>query len=92
VDAGAGYGTNLADIRSGTWSQAAMDVAAPGLQEWLPRLVIQDSVIGRISAYMVNRFGFNPAAEVVVGSGDNPCSLDGFSLRRAGPRIVAYLR
>jgi len=80
VDAGDGYGTHLADIRSGTWSQAAMDAAAPGLQQRLPCLVAKDDRVGRVSAYMVKRFGFNPETEVIVGSGDNPCSLVGLGL------------
>jgi xylulokinase len=80
VDAGDGYGTNLADVRFGTWSQAAMDATAPGLPQRLPRLVAKDDRVGRVSAYMVRRFGFNPEAEVVIGSGDNPCSLVGLGL------------
>jgi len=80
VDAGDGYGTNLADIRSGTWSQAAMDASAPGLRHRLPRLAAKDYRVDRISPLMVKRFGFNAETEVVVGSGDNPCSLVGLGL------------
>ena len=80
VDAGDGFGTNLADIRSGTWSQAAMGAAAPGLHQRLPRLTVRDERIGRVSPYMAERFGFRPETEVVVGSGDNPCSLAGLGL------------
>lgn len=80
VDGGDGYGTHLADIRSGTWSPAAMDATAPGLQQRLPGLVAKDERVGRVCAYMVQRFGFKPEAEVVVGSGDNPCSLVGLGL------------
>lgn len=49
VDAGDGYGTNLADVRSGTWSQAAMEAAAPGLQQRLPRRVAEDCIVGCVS-------------------------------------------
>jgi xylulokinase len=80
VDAGDGYGTNLADIRSGAWSPAAMDATAPGLQQRLPRLVAKDDRVGRVSPYLVKRFGFNPNAVVAVGSGDNPCSLVGLGM------------
>ena len=80
VDAGDGYGTNLADIRSGTWSQAAMDAAAPGLQHRLPRLAAKDYMVDRVSPCMVKRFGFDAETGVVVGSGDNPCSLVGLGL------------
>jgi xylulokinase len=57
-----------------------MDAAAPGLQQRLPCLVAKDDRVGRVSAYMVKRFGFNPETEVIVGSGDNPCSLVGLGL------------
>ena len=80
VDAGDGYGTNLADIRSGDWSRTALDAAAPHLRQRLPCLVIRDEMIGRVSPYIAERFGFRPEAEVIVGSGDNPCSLVGLGL------------
>jgi xylulokinase len=80
VDAGDGYGTNLADIRSGTWSEKAVAATAPGLTKRLPRLLAKDELIGQVSPYLANRFGFKSDAQVVVGSGDNPCSLVGLGL------------
>ena len=80
VDSGDGFGTNLADIRSGTWSKNAMDAAAPGLLNRLPRLLAKDELVGRVSSYAAQRFGFRPDTVVVVGSGDNPCSLVGLGL------------
>jgi xylulokinase len=80
LDCGDGYGTNLADIRTGDWSEAAMEAAAPGLRRRLPRLMRKDERIGRVSPYVARRFGFRLETEVVVGSGDNPCSLVGLGL------------
>ncbi len=80
VDAGDGFGTNLADVRAGAWSDAAIEAAAPGLKAKLPVLRVKDEVVGRVSPYLVQRFGFRPEAEVVIGSGDNPCSLAGLGL------------
>jgi xylulokinase len=80
ADAGDGYGANLADFRAGAWSPAAMAAAAPGLGRRLPPLVTRDVPLGPVSPYMAARFGFRPDAEVVVGSGDNPCSLAGLGL------------
>lgn len=80
IDAGDGYGTNLADVRSGDWSQTALDAAAPHLRQRLPRLMTRDEMIGRVSPYIAERFGFRPEAGVTVGSGDNPCSLVGLGL------------
>lgn len=80
VDAGDGFGTNLADVRAGAWSDAAIEAAAPGLKAKLPALRVKDEVVGRVSTYLVQRFGFRPDTEVVIGSGDNPCSLAGLGL------------
>ena len=80
LDAGDGYGMNLADIRSGTWSPAATEATAPDLEKRLPRLLIKDTVVGKVSNYLVEKYGFNSDAEVIVGSGDNPCSLVGLGL------------
>jgi xylulokinase len=80
VDAGDGYGTNLADIRSGKWSDKAVATTAPGLMKRLPRLLPKDEIVGPVSPYLANRFGFKPDTMIVVGSGDNPCSLVGLGL------------
>jgi len=80
LDAGDGFGTNLADIRTGHWSEKAMAAVAPGLRNRLPQLLIKDKCVGRASPYVAKRFGFKPDTEVVVGSGDNPCSLVGLGL------------
>ena len=80
LDAGDGYGMNLADIRSGTWSPAAMAATAPDLEKRLPELLTQDTVLGKVSHYLVEKYGFSPDTEVIVGSGDNPCSLVGLGL------------
>jgi len=80
VDAGDGFGTNLADVRRGVWSDAALNAAAPGLKNRLPHLITRDERIGPVSPYLVERFGFRPETEVVVGSGDNPSSLAGLGM------------
>jgi xylulokinase len=80
VDAGDGFGTNLADIRSGKWDEKAMAATAPGLRSRLPRLLVKDALAGRVSSYVAERYGFMPDTAVVVGSGDNPCSLVGLGL------------
>jgi xylulokinase len=80
LDAGDGFGTNLADVRTGAWNEAAIEAAAPGLRAKLPSLRAKDEVVGRVSPYLVRRFGFRPEAKVVIGSGDNPSSLAGLGL------------
>ena len=80
VDAGDGFGTNLADIRTGRWSPVAMEATAPELEQRLPPLLVKDEMVGDVSSYLVSRYGFDPRTEVIVGSGDNPCSLVGLGL------------
>ena len=80
IDGGDGYGTNLADIRRAQWSGQALYTSAPDLKAKLPKLVPQDEIVGNVSDYLSERFGFNPETAVVIGSGDNPCSLVGLGL------------
>jgi len=80
VDGGDGFGANLADIETGRWHPEALAAAAPDLQSRLPRLVTQDEIVGTVSPYLIHRYGFSPQTKVIVGSGDNPCSLVGIGL------------
>lgn len=80
IDGGDGFGTNLANINTGQWSHRALSASAPDLKERLPKLAPKDEVVGNVSNYLVDRFGFNPQTLVVIGSGDNPCSLVGLGL------------
>ena len=80
VDAGDGFGTNLADIRRSVWCKKALNATAPELEYRLPSLLKRDEVVGCVSPYMVKKYGFRPDTCVIVGSGDNPCSLVGLGL------------
>jgi xylulokinase len=57
-----------------------MEATAPDLEKRLPKLLIKDTAVGKVSKYLVEKYGFNPDTEVIVGSGDNPCSLVGLGL------------
>jgi xylulokinase len=80
LDCGDGFGTHLADVRTGRWSRKAIAATAPGLRAKLPDLLRTDESAGRVSSYLVKRYGFHPQAEVIVGTGDNPASLAGLGL------------
>ncbi len=80
VDAGDGFGTNLADIHAGSWCSAAMEAAAPELEPRLPPLRVKDEVVGCVSSYLAEKYGFSAQTEVITGSGDNPSSLVGLGL------------
>ena len=80
IDGGDGYGTNLADIQGSQWSGQALSATAPDLKARLPKLVPQDEIVGNVSNYLTERFDFLPETAVVIGSGDNPCSLAGLGM------------
>lgn len=50
---------------------------APNLKEKLGDLVPSFELIGSISPYLVQQYGFNPDCKVVAFTGDNPASLAG---------------
>jgi len=91
VDCGDGFGTNLADIRTGRWSRKALAATAPRLRKKLPDLVRGDRCLGRVSPYLAKRYGFHPLTEVVTGTGDNPSSLAGLGLVGDGGRHAVSL-
>ncbi|MBT4098871.1 MAG: carbohydrate kinase [Gemmatimonadetes bacterium] len=84
VDAGDGSGTNLMDIGQQRWSQDALAATAPDLGQRLLPIIKADSIVGSISPYWVDRYGFNPTCNVLPFSGDNPCSLIGLGLVEPG--------
>ena len=53
---------------------------APNLREKLGDLVPSYEIIGHISQYMVQEYGFSPDCKVVAFTGDNPASLAGMRL------------
>jgi xylulokinase len=77
IDYGDGAGMNLMNITTKEWDKRALDATAPGLKEKLPLLTSPVSIIGEISPFIVQRFGFLEGTKVVAFSGDNPNSLIG---------------
>jgi xylulokinase len=86
IDPGDGSGMNLMDLASKQWAPEAVRATAPHLDAKLPALAESWTVLGTLSPYWQQKYGF-PAARVVAWSGDNPCSLVGTGLVREG--IVA---
>jgi xylulokinase len=80
LDCGDGFGTNLADIRTGNWSSELLEATAPDLSRRLPKLMRKDDLAGFVSDYLVRRHAFSPNTAVVIGTGDNPSSLAGLGL------------
>lgn len=84
VDAGDASGTNLMDIRVRSWSDRALEAAAPGLADRLTPVTPSGATAGHIHAYFVERYGFASDCLVLPFSGDNPCSLIGLGLVEPG--------
>uniref|UniRef100_A0A8C1W972 Xylulose kinase n=1 Tax=Cyprinus carpio TaxID=7962 RepID=A0A8C1W972_CYPCA len=63
------------------WSQVCLDAAAPQLAERLGDLMPSAAVLGCVSLYYTERFGFAPSCKVVAFTGDNPGSLAGMRLQ-----------
>ncbi len=62
-------------------TQNYVQACAPDLREKLCQPVPSCSVVGSVSEYMVERYGFSPECKVVAFTGDNPASLAGQRLR-----------
>ena len=80
LDGGDGLGMNLVDLDARDWSPAALEASAPDLAAKLPPILDRDQEVGRVSEYLVRRYGFPADCRVVVGTGDNPASLVGLGL------------
>jgi xylulokinase len=84
IDYGDGAGMNLMDIQKKVWHPGALKATAPRLGQKLPPLADSSKIVGPVSTYFVRKFGLNPAAQALVWSGDNPCSLVGLGLIEEG--------
>jgi len=89
IDHGDGAGMNLMDIQSRQWHSKALEATAPNLQSRLPELAPSWQVIGPISTYFVQKYGFNPNTQTMVWSGDNPNSVIGLGLVEAGQVAIS---
>ncbi len=89
IDASDGSGMNLMDIRGKAWADRAMQATAPALHKRLGVIVPSHTDIGPIHAYYVHRYGFPAGCRVVAFSGDNPCSLAGLRLQKAGDVAIS---
>ncbi len=89
IDHGDGAGMNLMDIRRKTWLPEALAATAPDLKQKLPPLAESWKIVGAVSPYFVKKFGVNPDAETLVWSGDNPCSVIGLGLIKAGQVAIS---
>lgn len=83
LEPGDGSGMNLMDIRASRWAPEALRATAPDLEPRLPEIQPSSTIVGSLSPYWRQRYGF-PGSAVVAWSGDNPSSLVGVGLVREG--------
>ncbi|XP_060036397.1 xylulose kinase isoform X2 [Erinaceus europaeus] len=80
IDYSDGSGMNLLQIQDKVWSPVCLSACAPHLEEKLGPPVPSLSVVGAVSSYHVQRYGFPVGCKVVAFTGDNPASLAGMKL------------
>lgn len=68
---------NLLNIKTKTWDPQLLEACGPNLAKKLGEPVPSKTVVGSISSYFVERWGFNPDCKIIAFTGDNPASLIG---------------
>ncbi|KAI9203386.1 xylulose kinase [Polychytrium aggregatum] len=83
IDMADGSGMNLLDISTRTWDEDLLEYCGgpegpKALRRRLGEPVLSQSVLGSISRYFVERYGFDPECKIVAFTGDNPSTLASF--------------
>lgn len=89
IDEGDGAGMNLMNLADGDWDHFMVEATAPDLAEKLPPVAASSTLVGTISPYFVEKYGFNAVCHVVAFSGDNPCSLVGMGASTPGKVVIS---
>ncbi len=89
IDSGDGAGMNLLNIGTWQWDEELLDATSPGLLERLPEVSQGDTVVGTMSDYFVQKFGFSREVPVTIFTGDNPSSLVGMGASKPGRVVVS---
>ncbi|OWA50679.1 Xylulose kinase [Hypsibius exemplaris] len=74
-------GMNLMDIHRKHWDSNCLNACAPQLKHRLEKPCPPWTVLGKISKYFCQRYGFSKDCDIVACTGDNPSSLAGMNLR-----------
>ncbi|KAK9504271.1 hypothetical protein O3M35_010644 [Rhynocoris fuscipes] len=80
IDLSDGSGMNLLDINTKKWSSKCIQATAPDLENKLGDPVPTSELLGSISPYFCERFGFSEECKIFPFTGDNPDSLAGMCL------------
>lgn len=74
---------NLLDIRKKSWDPRCLEGASSfdaNLQDKLGDPIPSETIVGTVSEYFVERYGFNPECKVIAFTGDNPSSFAALGL------------
>lgn len=82
-------GMNLLNLAELDWDHKLIDATAPNLKQKLPELCSTTTVIGTISPYFVEKYGFSADARIVAWAGDNPASLVGMGASEPGRTVLS---
>lgn len=89
IDHGDGAGMNLLNLADLKWDDVLTEATAPGLKAKLPDTAPATRIIGPISGYFVEKFGFSPDCRCAHFTGDNPASLVGMGATTPGNVVVS---
>ncbi|MBF0244792.1 MAG: carbohydrate kinase, partial [Planctomycetes bacterium] len=89
IDFGDGSGMNVMDLSTRRYHAELLQATAPGLDRKLTDLAACQTLVGTISPFMRDRFGFSPETKIAVFSGDNPCSLVGLGLSSSSEAAIS---
>lgn len=89
IDTGDGAGMNLMNLETSTWDPDLIHATAPNLLNKLPNIVQGDTIVGKVSDYFVEKYGFSKEVPVVVFTGDNPSSLVGTGASAPGKTVIS---
>jgi len=89
IDTGDGAGMNLLNIGSWQWDQGLLEATAPMLKEKLPEAKSGNTVVGILSPYFIDKYGFTEDVPVTIFTGDNPSSLVGMGASVPGKVVVS---
>ncbi|MFH1709347.1 MAG: FGGY family carbohydrate kinase [Planctomycetota bacterium] len=89
IDPGDGAGMNLMNIKTRKWSRKALAATADGLGRKLLPIQPSDTVAGTISPYFTGTYGFDPACQVALFTGDNPASSIGVGMVAPGMAAIS---
>lgn len=89
IDTGDGAGMNLLNLDNWTWDLELLNGTAPYLEHKLPKVKSSKEIIGPISSYFTEKFGFKKNVAITIFTGDNPSSLVGMGASTPGKVVIS---